>query len=74
MGLGVSVAWRGTGYVMPPGAISIAIATALCFCATVYSLWMLPFGRKAVFWHFWLTMIVLSSWFRFQRSRVGYFL
>ncbi len=46
-GLGISVTWRGTGYVLPPGSISIGLATALCFFATIYSLWMLPFNRTA---------------------------
>jgi hypothetical protein len=42
-GLGISVPWRGTGYVLPPSAISVGLATALCFYATIYSLRMLPF-------------------------------
>src|SRR5262249_22152810 len=69
MGLGISVAWRGSGYVLPPEAISIAIATALCFCATVYSLWMLPFNRTAMLWHFWLTIIGIAVfWLSFYRA------
>ena len=56
-GLGVSITWRGTGYVLPPGSISVGLATLLCFFATIYSLWMLPFNRAATLWHFWLTTI-----------------
>jgi hypothetical protein len=71
-GLGVSVAWRGTGYVMPPEAIAIAMATALCFCATVYSLWMLPFSRPAALWHFWLTIFGIAVfWLSFYRMSSG---
>jgi hypothetical protein len=55
--LGISITWRGTGYVLPPGTISIALATALCVFATIYSLWMLPFSRIAMQWHFWVTSI-----------------
>ena len=51
-GLGVSVTWHGTGYVLPPSFICIALATMLCFIASVYSLWMLPFNRAATRWHF----------------------
>lgn len=53
--LGISVRWRGTGYVLPPSTICIALATAFCFFATIYSLWMLPFNRTATLFHFWLT-------------------
>jgi hypothetical protein len=67
--LGISIAWRGTGYVIPPEAISIALATALCFCATIYSLWMLPFSRTAMLWHFWLTAIGIAVfWLSFYRT------
>ena len=54
-GLGISLPWRGTGYVFPPAAACIAQATALCFFASVYSFYMLPFSRTAALWHFWLT-------------------
>ena len=67
--LGISVAWRGTGYVIPPEAISVAMATLLCFCATTYSLWMLPFNRGAMLLHFWLTAIGIAVfWFSFLAS------
>ena len=56
-GLGISVPWRRTGYVLPPGSISVGLATALCFFATIYSFWMLQFNRTATLWHFWLTTI-----------------
>jgi hypothetical protein len=36
--MGISVTRRGTGYVLPPNSICIALATALCFFATIYSL------------------------------------
>src|SRR5207245_1583431 len=75
-GLGISVTWRGTGYVLPPGSISVGLATALCFFATIYSLWMLPFNRTATLWHFWLTTIGIGVfWLAFYRapnSREGY--
>jgi hypothetical protein len=41
--VGISIPWRGTGYVIPRGTLSIALATLLCFFATIYSLRMLPF-------------------------------
>jgi hypothetical protein len=64
--LGISIAWRGTGYVIPPEAISVAMATLLCFYATAYSLWMLPFNRGAMLVHFWLTAIGIAVfWFSF---------
>ena len=47
-GLGVSVTWRGTGYVLPPSFVCIALATMLCFVASIYSLWMLSFNRAAI--------------------------
>src|SRR2546426_8252375 len=68
-GLGISITWRGTGYVFPPGSICIALATALCFFATIYSLWMLPFNRTATLWHFWLTSIGIPLfWLSFYRA------
>jgi len=68
-GLGISVTWRGTGYVLPPGSISVGLATALCFFATIYSLWMLPFNRTATLWHFWLTTIGIGVfWLAFYRA------
>jgi hypothetical protein len=49
---GLSITWRGTGYVLPPSSLCTGLATALCFFATTYSLWMLPFNRSAALWHF----------------------
>jgi len=67
--LGISITWRGTGFVLPPSTISIALATALCFFATIYSLWMLPFSRTAMLWHFWLTSIGIGVfWLAFYRA------
>lgn len=67
--LGVSIPWRGTGYVLPPGSICVGLATALCFFATIYSLWMLPFNRTATLWHFWLTTIgIVVFWLSFYRA------
>jgi hypothetical protein len=67
-GLGVSVTWHGTGYVLPPSFICIALATMLCFIASVYSLWMLPFNRAATWWHFSLTTIGIAVfWLAFYR-------
>ena len=59
-GVGVSIIWRGTGYFVPPSFVCIALATALCFFATIYSLWMLPFNGTATWWHFWLTAIGIA--------------
>ena len=65
-GLGITMTWRGTGYVLPPGSISIALATLLCFFATIYSMWMLPFNRTATLWHFGLTALgILVFWIAF---------
>lgn len=51
-------------------SICIALATALCFVAPIYSLWMLPFNRTAMLWHFWLATIGIAVfWFSF--SQVG---
>ena len=67
--LGVSMTWRGTGYVLPPSFICIALATMLCFIAGVYSLWMLPFNRTATWWHFSLTTIDIAVfWLAFYRA------
>jgi hypothetical protein len=67
-GLGMSIAWRGTGYVLPPSFICIAMATMLCFFASIYSLWMLPFNRTATWWHFSLTTIGIGVfWLAFYR-------
>jgi hypothetical protein len=70
--LGISITWRDTGYVLPPSTISIALATALCFFATIYSLWMLPFNRTAMRWHFWLTSIGIAVfWLSLYRAGSG---
>ena len=73
--LGISITWRGTGYVLPPGSISIALATLMCFFATIYSLWMLPFNRTATLLHFGLTALgILVFWVAFylaQNSRAA---
>jgi hypothetical protein len=36
--LGISIPWRGNGYVLPPSTISIALATIGKGCGTVASL------------------------------------
>src|SRR5215475_7179904 len=56
-GLGISIAWRGTGYWLPPSFVCTAFATMMCFFASIYSFWMLPFNRTATWWHFSLTTI-----------------
>jgi hypothetical protein len=62
-------AWRNTGYVLPPSTICIALATALCFFATIYSLWMLPFNQTATLVHFWLTAFGIGVfWLAFYRA------
>ena len=67
-GLGMSIKWRGTGYVLPPSTISFAMATGMCFFAATYSLWMLPFNRTAALSHFWLTAIGIAVfWLAFYR-------
>ena len=67
-GLGASVTWHGTGYVLPPSFICIALATMLCFVASIYSLWMLPFNRTATWWHFSLTALSIGVfWLAFYR-------
>jgi len=58
--LGITTHWRGTLYVFPPSSICIALATMLCFFATIYSLWMLPFNRTLSLWHFWLTSVGIA--------------
>jgi hypothetical protein len=64
--LGISIPWRGTGYILPPGSISVGLATLLCFFATIYSFWMLPFNRTATMWHFGLTALgILVFWVAF---------
>src|SRR5215467_4695757 len=67
-GIGVSITWRGTGYALPPSFICIALATLLCFFASIYSLWMLPFNRTATWWHFSLTAIGIGVfWLAFYQ-------
>jgi hypothetical protein len=67
-GVGVSVSWRGNGYFFPPASVCIALATGLCFIASVYSLWMLPFSRSASLLHFWLTSLgIMVFWVAFYR-------
>ncbi len=67
-GLGVSITWGGTGYVLPPSFICVVLATMLCFIASIYSLWMLPFNRIATWWHFSLTTIGIGVfWLAFYR-------
>lgn len=67
--LGVSITWRGTGYVLPPSFVCIAMATMLCFFASSYSLWMLPFNRTAMWWHLSLTTIGIGVfWLAFYRA------
>ena len=40
----------------------------LCFVASIYSLWMLPFNRIAMWWHFWLTTLGIGVfWLAFYR-------
>jgi hypothetical protein len=64
--LGISITWRGTGYVLPPGSISIALATVMYFFATIYSLWMLPFSPTATLLHFGLTTLgIVLFWVAF---------
>jgi hypothetical protein len=66
--LGVSITWGGTGYELPLIFICIALATMLCFVASIYSLWMLPFNRIATWWHFSLTTIGIGVfWLAFYR-------
>jgi hypothetical protein len=61
--------------VLPPGSISIALATLMCFFATIFSLWMLPFNRTATLLHFGLTALgILVFWVAFylaQNSRAA---
>jgi len=67
-GIGVSISWRGAGYVLPPSFICIALATLLCFFASIYSLWMLPFNRTATWWHFSLTTVGIGVfWLAFYQ-------
>ena len=42
----------------------------LCFIASIYSLWMLPFNSTATWWHFSLTTIGIGVfWLAFYRVR-----
>ena len=67
-GLGVSITWGGAGYVLPPSFVCIVLATMLCFIASIYSLWMLPFNPTATWWHFSLTTIGIGAfWLAFYR-------
>lgn len=60
--------WRGTGYMIPPEALAVAMAMAMCFCSTM--LWMLPFNRQAMLWHFWLTVAGIAIfWLSFYSAR-----
>jgi len=67
-GLGVSITWGGTRYVLPPSFICVVLATMLCFIGSIYSLWMLLFNRIATWWHFSLTTIGIGVfWLAFYR-------
>lgn len=67
-GLGISIPFRGIRYVLPPSMICVGQATALCFLATIYSLWMLPFNRMVSLFHFWLTALGIGVfWLAFYR-------
>ena len=67
--LGISITWRGTGYGLAPASISVALATLMCFFATIYSLWMLPFSRTATLIHFGLTALgILVFWVAFYQA------
>src|SRR5215831_7015519 len=68
-GLGILITWGSTGYVLPPSFICIVLATMLCFVASVYSLWMLPFNRHATWWHFSLTTVGIGVfWLALYRA------
>ncbi|MGA9473552.1 MAG: hypothetical protein WBV36_13890 [Terriglobales bacterium] len=68
-GVGIDIHLRDTAYVLPPLSICVAQATALCFFATIYSLWMLPFSRTAALWHFWFTTIGIGVfWLSLYRA------
>jgi hypothetical protein len=49
-----------TLYLFSPSSVCIALATMLCFFATIYSLGMLPFNPTLSLWHFWLTGIGIA--------------
>ena len=67
-GLGFSITWGSTGYGLPPSFICVVLATMMCFLASIYSLWMLPFNRVATWWHFFLTSIGIAVfWVAFYR-------
>jgi hypothetical protein len=67
--VGISIHWRANAFMFPPGSVCIALATALCFFAAIYSLWMLPFSRTATLLHFWLTSIGIALfWLSFYRA------
>jgi len=68
-GLGISIHLGGVAYVLPPSTVCIALATALCFFATTYSIWMVPFNRTATLLHFWLTAFGIAVfWLSFYRA------
>ena len=67
-GLGISIRWGSTGYILPPSFACVVLATMLCFVASIYSLWMLPFNRVATWWHFSLTTAAIGVfWLAFYR-------
>ena len=69
-GLGVSVDWNRTGYVLPPSIVCYAMAAVLCFFAVIYSLWMVPFNRTATLVHFWTTTVGTAA-FLVAFNRLG---
>ena len=51
---------------IPVGSICLVLATLLCFCASIYSLWFLPMSPKAAAWHFWMTSTgIVLFWISF---------
>ena len=72
--MGMSIPWRGVGYVIPPRSMCISLATVLCFYAAIYSFWMLPFNRTMALWHFWLTSVGIAIfWIFFYREYTATF-
>jgi hypothetical protein len=73
--VGITITWHDAGYVLPPSFICLALATMLCFIASVYSFWMLPFNNTATWVHFSLTTIGIGAFwlalYRVPNSRTA---
>jgi preprotein translocase subunit SecG len=63
---GVSIAMGDVGYVFSASAVSLVMASFLCFFAVIYSIWPLLMSQRAGIWHYWITTAsIIAFWICF---------